>query len=318
MKNDMLMAKADEPGWINLAIGEPGCLQDTFSLYGFYEPRNDVPAQAYPPLGGTPALLQELRELHPDHHIVVAAGAKQALLAAIHSCKPAQDSVPAIVHRKPYWPSHKTLAELSGCLFEASEYATALDIRINTSPNNPDGSLDPQQCDIWDAAYAHSLYGFDVRDTPPHKVAVYSAAKILGVSGDRVGWLITKDREIAAAAASYIESTTSGVSIYSQQRVADVLWRVRTHPKQAAEAYRGVRGRLAENALSLEDALDGPVMNARGMFAWFRLSSQIRTRFQEAKVRFVPGEACGVKGFARVNLGASDYLFDAAIERLRR
>jgi aspartate/methionine/tyrosine aminotransferase len=318
MKNDMLMAKTDEAGWINLAIGEPGCLQDTFGVYGFYAPLDLMPEQAYPPLAGTGVLLEQLKRLHPEGHIVVTAGAKQALLAAIHGCKSVDllGEIDTVVHRKPYWPSHKTLSELSGCRFVASTAADHSCIRINTSPNNPDGSIDVSPCDIWDAAYAHSIYGFDVKDTPPHRVAVYSAAKLLGMSGDRVGWLVTNDEEIAQAAAAYVESTTSGVSIYSQRRVADVLWTIHNHPELSAEAYRAVQSRLTENAQALEDVIDS-VVKSRGMFAWFRLSDRVRRQFATAKVRFLPGEACGVSGFARVNLGARDCFFDAAIERLR-
>lgn len=318
MKNDMLMAKTDEPGVINLAVGEPGCLQDTFGVYGFYGD-GEMPRQAYPPLAGTHTLLQELRLLHPgDDGIVVATGAKQALLAAIYAYRqilsPKDNPLPlTVIHRRPYWPSHKTLAELAGCRFATQ----GGDIRINTSPNNPDGSIDHGPCDIWDAAYAHQMYGFRVEDTPPHETAVYSAAKLLGMSGDRVGWLVTGDPKIARIAAAYIESTTSGVSIYSQQRVAHTLRRLRENPASAAEAYRGVEARLRENMVALESALDMPIQG-KGMFAWVKLTDLMVRHFAEAKVRYLPGEACGMPGRARINLGASDYLFDAAMQRLRK
>ena len=319
MKADMLMAKTDEPGVINLAVGEPGCLQDTFSLYGLYEGVGDIPKQAYPPLAGTRELLDELRQLHPKGDIVVAAGAKQALLAAIYAyrqTRASSNSAMTVVHRRPYWPSHKTLAELAGCDF-ASVGGSINEIRVNTSPNNPDGSIDHTPCDIWDAAYAHYVYGFDVEDTPPHETAVYSAAKLFGVSGDRVGWLVTSNSEVAKVAAAYVESTTSGVSIYSQQRVANVLWRIHDHPAVAEEAYRGVRARMKENALALEDVLDQLIFANRGMFAWIKIEDDLRRRFAAAKVRYLPGEACGKRGWARINLGASDYLFDAAMQKLR-
>lgn len=320
MKTDMLMAKTDEPGAINLAVGEPGCLQDAFSLYGLYEATTCMPKQAYPPLAATPLLLEELRQLHPRGEIVVAAGAKHALLAAIYAyrqIRSSRNSAMTVVHRAPYWPSHKTLAELVGCSF-ATTGGAVNEIRVNTSPNNPDGSIDHTPCDIWDAAYAHEVYNFDAKDTPPHETAVYSAAKLFGMSGDRVGWLVTSNPEVAKIAAAYVESTTSGVSIYSQMRVADVLWRIHDHPKTAQAAYDDVRGRMKENALSLEDALDQVIFFNRGMFAWLKADEALRRRFAAAKVRYLPGEACGKPGWARVNLGASDYLFDAAVTKLSK
>lgn len=317
MKNDMLMAKTDEPGVINLAVGEPGLLQDTMSLYGFYRAIQSPP-QGYPPLAGTPRLLGELRLIHPRGEIVVATGAKQALLAAIYAYRQTKGgggNPMTVVHRRPYWPSHRTLAELAGCAWATDGDVSENEIRVNTTPNNPDGSIDNATCDIWDAAYAHRMYGWSVEDTPGHETAVYSAAKLLGVSGDRVGWLVTDNPEIARIAAAYIESTTSGVSIYSQEKVAQILERIREKPKDAEEAYDGVKGRMTENRLALESVLDRPVFG-RGMFAWIKLTEPLSRRFGKARVRYLPGGACGSPGWARVNLGASDWLFDAAMQKL--
>jgi hypothetical protein len=75
---------------------------------------------------------------------------------------------------------------------------------------------------------------------------------------------------------------------------------------------------MRENALDLENVLDQVIFFNRGMFAWLKVDEALRRRFAAAKVRYLPGEACGKRGWARINLGASDFIFDAAIVKLTK
>jgi histidinol-phosphate/aromatic aminotransferase/cobyric acid decarboxylase-like protein len=126
----------------------------------------------------------------------------------------------------PYWPSYPTLARHT-----RQEFTTIDNVpgswhpqsvtRVITSPNNPDGAESVGECEIWDAAYFHWVYG--AKAVPVHAVSVWSAAKLFGVSGLRIGCVTTDDADLAEKMRQYIETTTSGVSNEAQTRLAGIL-----------------------------------------------------------------------------------------------
>src|SRR5262249_10876159 len=131
------------------------------------------------------------------------------------------------------------------------------------------------RCHVWDAAYAHGVYGWK-GIVPDHEVAVWSASKLFGLSGLRVGWLVTKDEDFAKDAARYVEATTSGVSVLPQHRVAKVLWYKREEPDEFEQGYMKARQTLLANAGLFNNLLgkyvrsvEGTPNNGVGMFAYF-------------------------------------------------
>lgn len=331
MDNDMLMAKATPPGWINLAVGEPGVLQDLFTVHFQHGLRlRTEPYQAYPEPGGLSHLRDELRRYtnqenpYQTPHIVVTNGAKQALLAAYYAYRKLKN-LTAFSHRRPAWPSHRTLAELAGYTHFFSFHPDTVDAKlrehtliVNTSPNNPDGSIDKTECDIFDAAYAHAMYGFDwATDVPKHETSVHSAAKLFGLSGDRIGWLATSNPEIARLASEYVEATTSGVALAVQHRLFSFMTTVRDDRLTARKAYNDVAAQMAAQRARLQEVLALSVQT-QGMFAWFESSRALDVCLTQAKVVTLPGAACGMTGWRRLNIGASPFSYELAMERLQK
>jgi len=318
MSNDLLMLRGETSGYYNLAVGEPVFLQET----AFWcAPKSVMTAEPrYPPFGGDPRLIDLIRHhiKQAKKHVVVTMGAKQALLAAFHGYKergfqPKSD----IVLDNTYWPSYPTLARLSGMRSttmsiassfiertpqernHTKEYGYSKYMRVITSPNNPDGSESMENCDVWDAAYYHWLYGAKV--VPQHTVSIWSAAKLLGLSGIRVGFLTTDDDDIAQYAREYVEKTTSGVPNDSQKRLADVLDAMATSPDRVAEDYAKARNVLLDNGKIFGETLSsfcseirGVPTDGRGMFSWFKSDAATMDRaLSDSKVKVIPGNACG-------------------------
>jgi aspartate/methionine/tyrosine aminotransferase len=329
MSHDLQMARGAVDGETNLAIGEPFFLQNI--LADEIRVRYTSKRLTYPHIGGEPELIEELHRLLPQYkYIVVTNGAKQAIEATFFALKRLERRS-VVLHRAPYWPSYPTLAKSQGLDFNVAAPRPA-SIACITSPNNPDGSqnwLAQDIYDLWDGAYAQPLYGY--HGIPPmHRVAVFSAAKNLGLSGLRVGWVATDEPEIAAQAAYFVEITTSGVSIPSQMHMVGCLRALRD-PDQIGHLTRAgfeARAALMTNGASFNELISdftadvaGVPTAGQGMFAWFRARRPeiFATALEVAKIKLVTGEACGEhrRGWYRMSMGQMPEVTRDALIKLR-
>jgi len=317
------MARGNIEGGFNLAVGEPEFLQEQVWFGPLMDFSTSYP---YPTIDGHDALLEELRHLHPGHEIyyVITNGAKQALLAAMYAfTKTAR--IGEVMHKAPYWPSYPTLAHFSRLGFTNALDDRAAQLVCTTSPNNPDGRLDVTHCDIWDAVYAGShLYGFD-GIKPRYEVAVYSAAKMLGLSGMRIGWLVTRNKSIAQHAANYVEFTTSGVALPTQAYVARALnsLRMSDYVKLFETARKDLLGNGEMFNHYLKDhvkQVQGVPASGTGMFAWFEVADayNFNEALNRAKIRVVSGPACGGdENWFRMSMGLKPTNMEAALKALK-
>jgi aspartate/methionine/tyrosine aminotransferase len=314
--NDMQMARgAVEGGW-NLSLGEPVLLQQHLPI-----PKNSrlTGPYTYPTMDGDPRLMEELRRLHPEGEIVVTVGAKQALAACFYAYK--KLGYVGVYHKPPYWPSYPTLTRMAGLLFN-EDTPSELTVEVNTTPNNPDGKTSGRGCHVWDASYTSAAYGWEPHKGPNSplgpwscQVKVMSASKLLGLSGARVGWLVTQDCDLAAHAREYVELTTSGVSIPAQRIVAIALGNLRESESESNTYLLDIRCDIAKNCNEFERVIRpfvaqscGTESHGVGMFAFFQIKPEHLDKFKAAliaaKVTMVTGEACGMDepGWYRMNL----------------
>lgn len=324
--NDMEIARGTTDG-DNLAIGEPYLVERELQLRSLPYP---YPSR-YPSSVGEEGLLDELRPYYAGRHVVVANGAKQALLAAFYAYW-ALGRVNAVYHEPPYWPSYPTLAKLSGLDFKSTDLVPDFktDLHCITSPNNPDGRqiTEEQACDIWDAAYASPIYNWN-GVAPDATTIVTSMSKLFGLPGMRVGWLATKSAGVAHYAAQYVEITTSGVCTMAQESAAGVLRWVRDNPDHMRQRAEVASRLIQANGATFNAMLSpycsftsGVPSDGNGMFAWFKLLDDFAevfpTALKRAGVTLVSGKACGVDvpGFWRMNMALDNQVTAAALARI--
>lgn len=286
----------------NLAIGEPEFLRRVFEPH---YPRHYGSDLSYPDTKPSDDLLFELRKLHPKGHIVVTNGAKQALHAAVHALKINNPGlVTGLYHHAPYWPSYPTIAKYANLPFH-TQSSDQFDVDVVTSPNNPDGK-ERKDGIVWDAVYAHSVYGWSGAE-PMHAISVWSAGKMLGSPGTRVGWLVTENGALAGHAQQFVEQTTSGVSTVGQHHVAATL---RNTERVRKDLYTSAEFVLKTNRSRFNLYLDKYITDlgtGKGMFMWFQAKDpeKFANALSASGVIMVTGKACGDErpGVYRASLG---------------
>jgi aspartate/methionine/tyrosine aminotransferase len=140
----------------------------------------------------------------------------------------------------------------------------------------------------------------------------------------------TDDPEIARAAAYFVEITTSGVSIISQEVLATTLHSMRGVGSMEfyTERTLAARATLMANGVAFSEWI-GPMCqevygvprDGSGMFAWFRADrpESMARALRDAKVKVVTGDACGqpAPGWFRMSMGHDQEITDAALARIR-
>jgi aspartate/methionine/tyrosine aminotransferase len=328
---DLQLMNRDQSDGYNLAVGEPRFLQDGWDTVPMSLPVKEADL-GYPNAEGDRALLDELGWIYPGKFIVVTHGAKGALMAAYYALKMEADFEPWAVRslNKFYWPTHPTLAALQGMRFEVVDEDSFHDydaLHLLTGPNNPDGSFltAERQVDVWDAAYASKLYGWD-GVVPFNRISTWSLAKMMGLSGLRVGWLVTGEKALYEAARHYMEKTSSGVSRLSQKLAAGLLRSLRVYPEARALYIQQGQLKLQQNADRLMDSLSTMFVSAqganqgRGMYIWAQLLDP--DKFHEASrlsgVHVLNGNTCGASAeFVRISCGQTEAVNDEAAKQLR-
>ena len=321
-----MVAREVPEGWHNLAIGEPGFIQEVFQDYWpEHVCINQIPL-TYPSPEGIDLLRNCIdRNDGHDRFVVVTNGAKQALAAALYAAREVANCDSAGAQR-PYFPSFSSIAYSLDMTWDpdqekASKFGHA---EILTWPNNPSGMDDTLarsflhgDFKVWDAVYASPAYGYSREENGEvygWDCKVDSVSKRYGLSGIRVGWAVFRSKELAEVAAKYVEVTTSGVSIPSQLYALSAMQRIEHNPQRFEllndEAYRVLCGNASLLRMALRPVL-GPVdktINDQiwngGLFAWFRPTcDDFAARLEAAKVTMVDGTYCGMPGYWRANVG---------------
>ena len=145
---------------------------------------------------------------------------------------------------------------------------------------------------------------------------------MFGVSGYRIGWLATNNREIADYVEDYVDNTTVGVSVLSQKEVANIIRHLRSGKYH--KGFVKAKEILIKHHLMLEKTLGQFLeeVNSDGLFGWFKVKDA--EKFDDAvfnsHVSLMPGTAYGMddKAWYRVNLGVDEFTLHTALDRIKK
>ncbi len=279
-------------------------------------------------------------------NVIVTNGAKQSLFNVIYSILNPQDEVIVIA---PYWVSYPEIIKMcmgkpvivtpeDGTFtprFEDIERAITSYTRaiIVNSPNNPSGVIYPPElieklvdlcerkgiyliCDdiyhklTFDGNEAAPAYRFTKKDVEDsHVIVVNGVAKLYGMTGFRVGWVVGP-RQLVRVMTNVTAQTTSGVSPVSQaaaegalnglQSVVEALrLHIQNNRDVLLQEFRTFNGiRLIEPQGTFYALPDIRAFNNNSV-------EVSRFLLKKAMVVTVPGREFGMEGHIRISFSGS-------------
>jgi len=330
--NDLLIVKPNIlSDVIDTSIGEPHivreCLLKIFDLT--YTLPKEKGMWEYPNPKGHPELIKILEDKY-NAPIVITNGAMQGLHAVFHALK-SMGKV-SISWAKPWFHCLPKIAEMNGLQWSEGENGDAI---LLVAPRNPDGFMpSPEEVKklfenckeqgrylIHDSVYYSHTY---LPETYPLKpvgdVQIFSASKLLGLSGLRVGWIICHNKDFYHPIVEYMEAMTVGASMLSQIFLRDLLERTRAYPYLIRNFERLSSIALEKSKATLK-GVDPEVLEVpenfekiNGMFAFCKTNDM--GRFVKAKVNVADGKYFGMEGYVRMNLAFGEEKMKEIVKRL--
>ena len=209
-------------------------------------------------------------------------------------------------------------------------------IEIINTPNNPDNkihqSVTGAKWKLFDMGYAWRHF-MDKEDwnnlirNPINENCIFSASRLFGLAGSRIGWGFIKDKCLVSLIKEYILSSTLNWSRDGLNRVNIALINLisekfsNTDISTVATSRRGfttneyfevIRKVVVSRHTELSKRLN--LINTPGPYGWVRKSAK---EFENLNINVKPGEDFGVSNeFSRINLMASRPKFDELLRRL--
>jgi aspartate/methionine/tyrosine aminotransferase len=332
MSDDMKLAKLDlGPDWIDLSYGEPVIVREILKTF-IEESSVDYSNLSYPLANGYKPLTEVLEKKY-NAKVVIANGAKQGLSATFYALKKMGHK--SLMIHKPYWVSTPNLIRKEGLDVRFIHEHDSCGAFMLTSPNNPDGRelTSNQMIDmhedaklekvklIHDAAYYTPIYVRNPGEilTSFGDVQIYSASKMWGLSGLRVGYVVCHNEEFYDLTAEYIEAMTSGVSIASQEIAFDVENQFQENKGALIDFHNTCRTALQVNKELLKqldpEVLEPVNLGSGSMFVWCKKGPKLD--YKAAKVHMIEGELFGAgPGMVRLNVAMRSGVIADAVARL--
>jgi aspartate aminotransferase len=291
-------------------------------------------------------------------NVLVTNGAKQSIFNILYSLLNVQDEVIILA---PYWVSYPEIVKMcqarpvivtpeDGTFIPRLEdieravtsYTRAI---VVNSPNNPSGAIYPPAlieslvnfcerrglymiCDdiyhklTFDGKVAAPATRFTDRDTDnSHLIIINGVAKIYGMTGFRVGWVIAP-RDIVRVMANITAQMTSGVSPVSQAAAEGALNGLQSVTESIRLQIQNNRDVLLEQMKSFSGARlippDGTFYALPDLKAFSSESVQLsQFLLKKALVVTVPGKEFGAEGHIRISFSGTVKDVTEGMERIK-
>jgi aspartate aminotransferase len=340
---------------INLGIGEPKNKTPIAAVLASGAKLTSGEVKYTPP-DGLPAMKKAViryteenyNRLAAPENVIVTNGAKQSLYNIFYSILNPQDEVIIIA---PYWVSYPEIVKMcygvpvivtpeDGTFtprFEDIERAVTTYTRaiIVNSPNNPSGAIYSPEligkivefCErkgifLIDRNVAHPAWEFTQRDIEnSHIIVVNGVAKLYGMTGFRVGWVVAP-RDLIKVMTNVQAQTTSCVSPVSQAAAEGALNGMQSIVEALRLQIENNRNVLLQEMKSFNGAR---LIPPQGTFyalpdlRAFGTSSVDMAKFllKKALVVTVPGKEFGMEGFIRLSFAGSVKDVTEGLARIR-
>jgi aspartate aminotransferase len=279
-------------------------------------------------------------------NVIITNGAKQSLFNILYSLINPQDEVVILA---PYWVSYPEIIKMcygkpvvvtpeDGTFtprLEDIQRAVTGDTRaiIVNSPNNPSGAVYPPEliaklvefceqkgiylvCDdiyhklVFDRMVAHPAYEFSKKQIEDsHIIVVNGVAKVYGMTGFRVGWVVGP-RELVRVMTNVTAQTTSGVSPVSQAAAEGALNGLQSVVEAIRLQIENNRAVLLQEMKTFHGVRlikpEGTFYALPDMRAFNGNSVELsKFLLKKALVVTVPGKEFGMEGYIRLSISGT-------------
>lgn len=279
-------------------------------------------------------------------NVIITNGAKQSLFNILYSLINPQDEVVILA---PYWVSYPEIIKMcygkpvvvtpeDGTFtprFEDIQRAVTGYTRaiIVNSPNNPSGAVYPPElisrlvefceqkgiylvCDdiyhklVFDRVVAHPAYEFSKKQIEDsHIIVVNGVAKVYGMTGFRVGWVVGP-RELVRVMTNVTAQTTSGVSPVSQAAAEGALNGLQSVVEAIRLQIENNRAVLLQEMKTFHGVRlikpEGTFYALPDMRAFNGNSVELsKFLLKKALVVTVPGKEFGMEGYIRLSISGT-------------
>lgn len=288
-------------------------------------------------------------------NIIVSTGAKQAiynfLLAAVN---PGDE----VIFPVPYWVSYPEMVSMIGAVpvevmpdknFQVTIEAVKAKVTPKTkaillnSPNNPSGTVFSEEFikEIVEFCEAKGIYlamddiyhklTFDGKKCPSafkfakegkNLVIINGVSKLYGLTGLRIGWAVSENKELIAAMGRMQAQTTSCNSVVSEVGAAGALMGDQGVIEDLRSQLETRRNAAIEELKQIKDI--GIVVPQGTFYTLVDFSKYGKDSIklaefllEKALVSVVPGVAFGLEGFLRVSYCSGEDTIRKGIRRIR-
>jgi len=249
-------------------------------------------------------------------YIVFGSGSTQVIHAILLTLVQREGSL-TVYMEPPYYMLMKQLIEATPKLRFTCEPKDA-DLEIIVSPNNPTGEqrskpLSKARYVIYDHAYDWPVFTEHPTDDSCEAISVFTASKLFGVGGFRVGWALFADNELGKQVDAMLALMGICPNSYGLSALEAILNMMVYNEAMMKDFFRHHREILLRRRRTLE-ALPGIEMhNTDGPYAWMTL------KHEDNGVTLRPGSDFGASdSLGRFSLITDDETFKRAVKLLRR
>lgn len=310
--------------WVyDLSWGDPVVVREILNNY-YKQPLSviDIPNISYPPYHVDTELTLLLQKITGYKHIIITAGTTGAINSVLRVLK--AEGRTECITTEPYFPFYPDIIKKCGMNHHTGYTANRLPphkkVRLMDIPSNPWGHIynvtDTDNNVVWDSVYANPVYmNTQISLSIQHRVSVSSLSKWLGLTGLRLGWIGTNNKEDFEKFYDDVLYETCGISILGQNLALDILKKVDldSFSKEAGSRINMNR----EEFLKLQGFFDGQIIPVNGMFfpAW--VDDKAIQIIDRANVKFIKLDTMGDSTLIRFNLAQNNKITRDAIKAIK-
>jgi aspartate/methionine/tyrosine aminotransferase len=315
---------------IDLGWGEPYCVREALSHY--YKRKAltlvDVRNLKYCPDSGDPRLVNLTRHFLRQttgidyKYIIITHGTTGAINVVLRSLFREEGRDTCFTHKYifPYYPDiiKKNGYQHKNGLYKSHELNLSEEncVGLVDSPTNPDGNLvlytDTKNNIIWDSVYHNPVFiNSTIAVKPDHRVNCGGYSKVLGLTGARVGWIATNNKEDYEMFLKENLYETCTMSFFSQDFIVDVL-----NNTDLENFMRSAKYQVNNNREMLDKIcylFDGQQVPENGMFYPVWASKYACDLLESLEIKTVKLDQEGKDSLIRFNLAQTNQLTQKAV-----